>query len=282
MDLMKEIRDLKLDKRQQRLFAVGLVQRVLAYRKEMSLEERAVVENVLELARKCASGKATVRTLQAAIQELKPFRGGEIGAKGAKWKGLEKKTRHPAEYVGSQDEYTAWTNASEYALVVAVQCRKERGEEARLRGECKEQLKLAMEIKGRLDALGRWGAQWKRAVRVEGEPCRGCLAYASVCKGGNEHVGIHARAAAQEVRETGAGAYCAECFSALKACPVCGVEPTSHAEYPCVQCEMIEEGLACAASGGRTASPTYRGWSIGYNGKGADNGLMEKNRRRKW
>ena len=276
MDLMKEIRDLKLDKRQQRLFAVGLVQRVLAYRKEMSLEERAVVENVLELARKCAVGKVTVRVLQGEIQELKPFRGS------GGWKGLGKKTRHPAEYVGSADEFTAWTNTSEYALVVAVQCRREKGEEARLLKECQEQLKLAMEIKGRLQALGRWGAQWKRAVRVEGEPCRGCLAYASVCRGGNEHVGIHARAREQEVRETGAGAYCAECFSALEGCPVCGVEPTSHVEYPCVQCEMVEESLACAASGGRNASPTYRGWSIGYNGKGEDNGTFQRSRRRKW
>lgn len=80
------------------------------------------------------------------------------------------------------------------------------------------------------------------------------------------------------MRETDAGAYCISCFLALPACPVCGREPTSHAEYPCVTCEITASVEQCVASGGREASPTYRGWSMAYNGDGADNGPYRRGR----
>lgn len=83
------------------------------------------------------------------------------------------------------------------------------------------------------------------------------------------------------VRETEAGVYCAQCFAELPPCPICGENPTSHAEYPCVKCELLWMSAERAASGGREASPTYRGWSVGYNGKGQDNGRKDRRKNAK-
>ena len=126
------------------------------------------------------------------------------------------------------------------------------------------------------DYCPTWYLQWKAAPIIEDEDCRGCLADSAAQRMGGRYAAAKARLRESEVRETPAGMYCAECFAALPACSVCGVEPTSHREYPCVRCEMKAKGEECVLSGSRWASPTYRGWSMRYNGKGQDNGLYEK------
>jgi hypothetical protein len=117
---------------------------------------------------------------------------------------------------------------------------------------------------------GTRAVQWAEARIVEKEVCRGCVADSAARRIG-KHT-LKAQMVGTEIRETAAGAYCISCFLALPACPVCGTEPTSHAEYPCVACENAEDVAMCVASGGREASPTYRGWSQPYNGAGQDNG----------
>jgi hypothetical protein len=117
-----------------------------------------------------------------------------------------------------------------------------------------------------------WSTQWRRAPIAEGEDCRGCLADCAAQRMGGRYAASKYQLKECEVRETPEGIYCAECFAALPACPVCGKEPSSHAEYPCLRCEMLARGAECEKSGGRRASPTYRGWSMAYNGKGQDNG----------
>jgi hypothetical protein len=265
MELIKEIRELNLDKCQQRLFACALVRRTLIYREQVSSEEKEAIERVLQLARRYAYGRSSERELRIEVQKLKPFRGNEELLRARK-----KRVRHPAEYVGSACEQNAWTNISEYALDIAEEYRKESNLKVRRKREEQEQLAVAWEIKKGQALLKKWREQWDKARVLKKEPCRGCRAWHTV------------RALALEVRETSAGTYCAECFEKLPACPVCGTEPTSHAEYSCVQCEMTEELAACLASGGRHASPTYRGWSIEYRGKGSDNGTFQRSRRRKW
>lgn len=124
---------------------------------------------------------------------------------------------------------------------------------------------------------GRWRDQWQAAPVDKDAVCRGCVADSAARRWG-QHT-VRARNVDVEVRETLAGAYCLPCFELLAACSVCGCEPTSHEEYPCVSCEMSHEAAMCAASGGRRSSPTYRGWSLAYNGKGQDNGLYERGRK---
>jgi hypothetical protein len=120
-----------------------------------------------------------------------------------------------------------------------------------------------------------WAAQWVVARRVDGELCRGCVAD-SAAKRQGQHT-VRARMTS-EIRETDAGKYCVSCFARLPPCPVCGIEPTSHAEYPCAACEVAELAEQCVVSGGRDASPTYRGWSSVYNGKGQNNGGYPRGR----
>lgn len=124
----------------------------------------------------------------------------------------------------------------------------------------------------RVQAAGVWASQWAQSPIVEDVPCRGCLAHARDHGAGVERVLMGQRLAATEVRETPEGAYCVGCFLALPACPRCGHEPTSHAEYLCVRCELGTIVARCVAEGGRAASPTYRGWSTEYRGVGQDNG----------
>lgn len=106
--------------------------------------------------------------------------------------------------------------------------------------------------------------------------CRGCRMDFVGKHYGEKSNRARIRLMCSSVRETEAGVYCAECFSHLPPCPVCGVNPTSHAEYPCVTCEIRWVSNACTASGGREASPTYRGWSTVYAGKGQNNGMYSR------
>jgi hypothetical protein len=121
-----------------------------------------------------------------------------------------------------------------------------------------------------------WAAQWAEAPVIHGEVCRGCVADSAARRVGKNT--LKAQTADAEIRETAAGAYCVSCFLALPACPACGQAPTSHAEYPCVACENAEDVAMCVASGGRQASPTYRGWSLAYSGDGQDNGPYRRGR----
>jgi len=115
-------------------------------------------------------------------------------------------------------------------------------------------------------------AQWRSAAVVPGEPCRGCLSLSHVHRTGHLHAMVRSNALKNEVRETEAGAYCFACYLSLPICKVCGARVTSHAEYPCVDCELEMEAETQRESGGRTASPTYRGWSVIYNLQGSDRG----------
>lgn len=124
-----------------------------------------------------------------------------------------------------------------------------------------------------------WENHWKKAQIIPDEPCRGCLSLSTIYKSGNKHVSIRARAMQREVRDTPAGSYCKSCFEALPACPTCSDEPTSHSEYPCLRCETIIDTAIQNSSGGRRESPTYRGWSLRYNGKGQDNGRTKSRRK---
>lgn len=117
-----------------------------------------------------------------------------------------------------------------------------------------------------------WYVQWAQSPVVEGESCRGCKMDFAGKRYGEESNLARIRLMCNSVRETEAGVYCAECFSRLPGCPICGINPTSHSEYPCIRCEVLWMNAAQAASGGREASPTYRGWSTAYSGKGQDNG----------
>lgn len=119
-------------------------------------------------------------------------------------------------------------------------------------------------------------AQWAMAPVVEDKLCRGCIADSAARRIG-QHT-LKAQATVGEVRETEAGVYCVSCFFALPTCQVCGVAPTSHAEYPCTACELAADIATCVASGGRHASPTYRGWSQPYSGDGQDNGPYRRGR----
>jgi hypothetical protein len=83
---------------------------------------------------------------------------------------------------------------------------------------------------------------------------------------------VRVNALKNEVRDTEAGAYCFACYLSLPTCKVCGTHVTSHAEYPCLDCELVMDMESQRESGGRIASPTYRGWSIIYNLKGSDRG----------
>jgi hypothetical protein len=89
-------------------------------------------------------------------------------------------------------------------------------------------------------------------------------------KVGHHTVRAYARANQVEVRETSEGAYCAQCLAALKACPICGMVPVSHGEYPCEACERGAYAKAAALRAGRVASPTYRGWSSRWKDQGHD------------
>jgi len=117
-----------------------------------------------------------------------------------------------------------------------------------------------------------WNKQWNEARVAFEEPCRGCLSLSYIFRTGNLHIKIKKMALAREVRDTSAGYYCEECFKALLPCPICRVEPVSHSEYPCPFCENKGDFFTRNLSGGRVCSPTYRGWSCTYNGKGQDNG----------
>ncbi len=72
---------------------------------------------------------------------------------------------------------------------------------------------------------------------------------------------LRARMRDVAVRDTAEGVYCEDCFFALPPCPVCGVAPTSHAEYPCAACAVALDVSCLVASGCRVASSVYRGWS---------------------
>jgi hypothetical protein len=111
-----------------------------------------------------------------------------------------------------------------------------------------------------------WVSQWVSSPVLEEEPCRGCLSLASVYRSGNLHAKARSRALEAEVRDTPAGAYCLMCFLELPSCPECGKNPTSHIEYPCIDCELKEMERDRASSGGRVSSNTYRGWSTKYHG----------------
>ena len=129
------------------------------------------------------------------------------------------------------------------------------------------------------DYCPTWIKQWRDAPVVFHEDCRGCLADSGAQRmGGRYAATAQYRMRECEVRDTPEGKYCAECFAALPACPVCGKEPSSHAEYPCLRCEMLARGEEYVKSGSRSASPTYRGWSMAYNGKGQDNGEYKRGR----
>lgn len=131
-----------------------------------------------------------------------------------------------------------------------------------------------------------WYVQWAKSPVIEAkeeeegeegeeevkESCRGCHMDFAGKRYGEGSSLARVRFLCNAVRKTEAGVYCAECFTHLPPCPVCGVEPTSHAEYPCVKCELLGAGAEYLASGGRESSPTFRGWSTVYNRKGQDNG----------
>jgi hypothetical protein len=117
-----------------------------------------------------------------------------------------------------------------------------------------------------------WDKQWNEAIVAFEKPCRGCLSLLVLHKSGNFHTQIKRLAVSREVRRTSAGYYCEECFKALQRCSKCRVEPVSHSEYPCPSCENKGDLLTHSLSGGRSHSPTYRGWSCIYEGKGQNNG----------
>lgn len=126
-----------------------------------------------------------------------------------------------------------------------------------------------------------WEKEWNKAPIIEDEPCRGCLIIRSIYTGGHRNMSVRQRAMLKEIRETSSGAYCFDCFSILPACPTCGVVPSSHAEYPCVKCEMIAESSFRMLSEGRTSSSAYRGWSTSFHGKGQDNEPKSKRKIKK-
>jgi hypothetical protein len=115
-----------------------------------------------------------------------------------------------------------------------------------------------------------WEMQWSRSPVISEGPCRGCLHLSYVHRSGDLHVKIREIALSREVRDTDAGCYCKDCFLALPVCPVCNEEPTSHSEYPCLKCELNRDITVLRISGGRSESPTYRGWTPRYTGKNSD------------
>jgi hypothetical protein len=115
-----------------------------------------------------------------------------------------------------------------------------------------------------------WEKQWLSFPVIQDKPCRGCLHLSSVHRSGNIHVIIRKLALSKEVRDTDAGRYCKDCFVELPTCPICNKEPVSHSEYPCLKCELNRDITMFCISGGRSESPTYRGWTPRYVGKDSD------------
>jgi hypothetical protein len=115
-----------------------------------------------------------------------------------------------------------------------------------------------------------WKEQWLSFPVMPDEPCRSCMTLPGVTLA-YLSAKIRKTNLSRVVRDTSAGSYCLSCYEALPICSVCGNEPTSHSEYPCVTCEVKEIASGVELCGGRCSSPTYRGFSSCYKGDGADN-----------
>jgi hypothetical protein len=105
-----------------------------------------------------------------------------------------------------------------------------------------------------------WARHWAGCPGADSTAlCRQCEASAAARRVGR--LLLRARMRDVAVRDTAEGVYCEDCFFALPPCPVCGVAPTSHAEYPCAACAVALDVSCLVASGCRVASSVYRGWS---------------------